>query len=257
MKAFVGVFFLGILFILFADNSLATGPQDVSNTPHNLSSGYIDPWTTSPGMHASQDEDEVCIFCHTPHGGSLDAPLWNRNPTASTFTHYTSATLSPTIATDHGVRNIYPESMLCLSCHDGSVSMYDIINFSNRTGGQPTPPGMNPSGEMFMLFPGVDPVIGHGQLDTETNDLSDDHPISFNYTTAQAHASNIGTLRLRDAVDGPEAAGLVFYGAPTVYRVECPTCHDPHVDYFTNSAYQPFLRTSNAGSVMCLACHIK
>jgi predicted CXXCH cytochrome family protein len=33
--------------------------------------------------------------------------------------------------------------------------------------------------------------------------------------------------------------------------VECASCHDPHTENAT------FLRISNAGSAVCLACHTK
>ncbi|MBI3593131.1 MAG: hypothetical protein HY099_06610 [Nitrospirae bacterium] len=35
-------------------------------------------------------------------------------------------------------------------------------------------------------------------------------------------------------------------------RVECPSCHDPH-----DPSRNTFLRKSNAGSALCLTCHIK
>jgi len=35
-------------------------------------------------------------------------------------------------------------------------------------------------------------------------------------------------------------------------KVECPTCHAVH-----DPGIQPFMRTSNAGSQLCLTCHSK
>jgi predicted CXXCH cytochrome family protein len=65
---------------------------------------------------------EICIFCHTPHNASIltDAPLWKRDlPLGSSFTVYESTTMVQ-IAGEPG--NV---SLICLSCHDGSIAIDD------------------------------------------------------------------------------------------------------------------------------------
>ena len=58
---------------------------------------------------------QICIACHTPHGGNTtvtDAPLWNHAVTTATYTLYSSSTLNAGPLTQpSGV------SKLCLSCH--------------------------------------------------------------------------------------------------------------------------------------------
>jgi predicted CXXCH cytochrome family protein len=51
---------------------------------------------------------------------------------------------------------------------------------------------------------------------------------------------------------GPGAGGGGYTGQtdPEPF-VECASCHDPH------TANPTFLRIANAGSAVCLACHIK
>ncbi len=226
---------------------LSAGPAfaGIANTPHNLSTSQPDP--TLKFAYSATNEDEICVFCHTPHGGTLDAPLWNRNmPAAGGYTQYTSAALTKAgIAT---VRNVNPESLVCLSCHDGSLTVGDIINPS---GAAPD----NTNAVLNKIVPGFGgnpgPRIGGSRSNTtDTIDLSDDHPISFSYTAVDS--ANPGTL---NPVAGVEALGLTLYGAGK--NVECSTCHDPHVDYLANPALKPFLAMSNASSAMCLACHIK
>lgn len=234
----------------------ARGPQGVANTPHNLSTTTFEPW------YQSSNEDEICIFCHTPHGGSLNGPLWNKAlPNATSFTHYASATLSTQVgAANRAVSN---ESLLCLACHDGTVSIYQVINASNRTGAQPVS-DWNVDGKLFALFPD-DGVYG-GYIGT---DLSDDHPISFLYEPVRTDAlkpKNVSSLREIGAAEG---LGVRFFpenGAIGDKRVECSSCHDPHVDYLAygplgpqtgDERYRPFLITPNNGSALCLACHIK
>ncbi|MHB1590181.1 MAG: cytochrome c3 family protein [Sulfuricella sp.] len=76
--------------------------------------------------------------------------------------------------------------------------------------------------------------------------------------------SGIGTTALRNKADmilytrtnadSVSSAGVVTAGALTGAQafVECASCHDPH-----SSVNPTFLRMSNAGSQLCLACHIK
>lgn len=228
-----------------------TGPQDIAKTPHNLSSTQPD--LTLRGLYSASNEDEVCVFCHTPHGGSLDGPLWNRDLTTITgsgkYTHYTSATLSTTVGASN--RAVNPESLLCLSCHDGSISIGDkIIN----TG------GVTPNNNIKFVQPGFGgnpgPKIGGVYGDTsQTNNLSDDHPISFSYSDVLTDKP--GTLQTVTYVE--DTKNLVLFGSSET--VECSTCHDPHVNYLSgfggDSNYAPFLAIPNTGSAMCLSCHIK
>lgn len=244
-----------VLLALGAVPALAVkGTPNVANTVHNLSVWQTD-W-----MIASANEEEICIFCHTPHGGSLTGPLWNRANSAQVYTHYTSSTLSSQVAASRG-QNIYDESRLCLSCHDGSISMYTVMNANNVTL-QPQPFW----GTGFMrgatgLTQG--PRIGMGRnadgtVNEISNDLSDDHPISFKYLPVLTDAAK-DSNRLQ-TIAYAEGQGVRFFpigAADADKRVECSSCHDPHVDYTTAAAYTPFLITPNAGSALCLACHNK
>jgi predicted CXXCH cytochrome family protein len=245
-----------LLLVLSTVPALAVkGTPNVANTVHNLSSAnaYF-------GGLGSPNEDEVCIFCHTPHGGSLTGPLWNRANSAQVYTHYTSSTLSTQVAASRGT-NIYDESRLCLSCHDGSISMYTVMNANNVTG-QPLP--FWGTGEMrgaTGLTQG--PRIGMGRnadgtVNEVSDDLSDDHPISFKYLPVLTDAAK-DSNRLQ-TIAYAEGQGVRFFpigAADADKRVECSSCHDPHVDYTTSAAYTPFLITPNAGSALCLACHNK
>lgn len=229
------------------------GPQNVSRTVHNLSSndgGFYD-------QYVSDNEEGVCIFCHTPHGGSLNGPLWNRSLPNHAFTHYNSATLSSKVGAVG--RPVSDESLLCLACHDGSIALNMVINTSNDVG----PPTIN-GGDTFMaFFAGViGGFIGKSpQNDDPTNhgDLTDDHPISFSYQEVQEFEPD-GLHSVGNAIAG----GVRFFGSD--YRVECSSCHDPHVNYdslipeddpMSDERYRPFLITPNSGSVLCLACHDK
>lgn len=237
------------------------GPSDIRNTVHNLSSGVV-----NNAMYKSTNEDEVCIFCHTPHGGSLTGPLWNRPNSTKTYTHYRSDTASSYLRGLSVSRPVSNESMLCLSCHDGSVAVHSILNISNRTAGPPLDAFGIPGGTTIiaLAIPGAMTgaqigayVNSSGTLVDDPNapGLMDDHPISFLYESVRA-------LKPTEFKDIPtaEAAGVRFFPPTAVVglkRVECSSCHDPHVGYRTNAAYTPFLITPNDGSKLCLACHTK
>ena len=234
------------LLLFAAQFCWAAKVHDVANTVHNLSS------TGLLFQYAATDEDQICIFCHTPHGGNLDAPLWNRDSTSlsgsGVFTHYTSATLSSDVGLSN--RAVNSESLACMSCHDGSIGVGDIIN----TSGLSDPDNSVVDIQGFGGQPG--PRIGATIADTlATGDLSDDHPISF----SMAAVISGGEPNLK-TVANAETAGLMFYGGASK-NVECATCHDPHVLYEAfyggDEDYRPFLRIPNTGSAMCLACHDK
>ncbi len=159
---------------------------------------------------------QICNVCHTPHNAlsATNAPLWNHTITTATFTPYSGGgTLDATVGAPSGV------SLLCLSCHDGTVAL-DAFQ-----GNTPTTT-----------------ITGNALLDV---DLSNDHPISFTYDAALVSADG----GLNDPTAAPISGWL--FGASND-QLECASCHDVHDD--TNS---PFLRVSNANSALCLTCHNK
>jgi hypothetical protein len=106
-----------------------------------------------------------------------------------------------------------------------------------------------------MWTEGVGPYLG-------TN-LVNMHPINFSYTLAVADDNELYDINL------VEDGGLKFFdddGNGTADYMECPTCHDPHVNYdWVGSEverdgdirYRPFLRKPNISSGLCLTCHNK
>ena len=203
--------------------------DNVANTKHNLSS-------SGTGSYKTSSTTDICVFCHTPHNASTtQKPLWNRSDspafTANNYAMYTSATMNMTVQTQpKGV------SLACLSCHDGLVAFDSLLN---RPGSGTSTTLMNWAGG-----------LGNKILNTSTaylgSDLTNDHPISITYNVSQDGAFNaivsgkVGNLPLYDLAVGSKN------------QVECGSCHNPH-----DSTYGTFLRASNAGSALCLKCHIK
>lgn len=192
--------------------SVTAGAASIVSSKHNMS-------VTGPGPVIASQETQVCIFCHTPHEAAPVAPLWNRRDSGASYTPYSSSTAIAAPGQPTGT------SVLCLSCHDGTVALGDVLSQTTNivmAGGVVTmPPG-----------PGL---IG--------TDLTHDHPISFEYSSILAsqngQLADPGTLRPQFKLD---AAG----------RLQCTTCHDAHDDQYGN-----FLVWPNSRSQLCVECHQK
>jgi cytochrome c553 len=93
--------------------------EDVRNTKHNF-------FSNQDVAYATSETTEICVFCHTPHGGRTDnsaAPLWNRAlPASAGYTLYSSPNFDAVASQPQGV------SLACLSCHDGTIGIDALIN---------------------------------------------------------------------------------------------------------------------------------
>ncbi len=223
-------------FIIFFSTAGAT----IVGSGHDLTA-------SGPGKFRGSS-NEVCIYCHTPHGGvSQDrygnrVALWNRSLNEGyAYTMYSSATFTGTIA-DKPTGN----TLLCLSCHDGvttdepinGAKLSNVINYS--------------SAPITMVYPSPS-FIGAVSYPAYENiniglDLSNDHPVSFVYD----HDLSVRDPGVKDPTPDNLGALKLYYG-----RLECGTCHDPHEYGTSSNGKRPFLRMSNASSAMCFQCHIK
>ncbi len=213
----------------------------IANTKHDLSF-FTTAWPESPSYQT--DEAQICVFCHTPHNGTLTGPLWNKPvPLADGFTMYRSTDATKTEL--NNVTIVSDESLLCLSCHDGSIGVNNLLNFGS-SGARPNVIE-NPGVEVPIAgTPGANKRIGaNTEVDpNSTGHLADDHPISLSYTNAQGE-NPAGLYDLATA----QGNGVVFFGGD---RLECSSCHDVH-----DNSIPPFLIKDNTGSALCLSCHIK
>jgi len=202
--------------------------------------------------------DEVCVFCHTPHGASKNMPgitdvpggkpmwLWNRtNPSGYTYNVYSSSTFS-----NFGNTGPTGISLMCMSCHDGvtSIAVNTLLNPPfGASSNQVIPVGIDAPGAIGNIYNGT-PFVGWGPnigdnypgSGSTTINLSNDHPISFDWPS--------GITGLKAA---PSDARLRLFG-PSKNRMECSTCHLVH-----DPTIVPFLAMPNNDSNMCRACHDK
>ncbi|NMG32552.1 cytochrome c3 family protein [Aromatoleum evansii] len=279
--------------LLFAALAAIAGgaAAQITNTPHNLSSsGTGENHVT--GTDGVTGTTQICVFCHTPHGAdtSAPAPLWNKAlPTGTDFTTYDNIK-SSTI--DGKILAVGSVSLACLSCHDGTQAMDNIINAPGSggltTGGGNDGLGYTWTGTRVTV---AGQLSGVAALGEGTKDLSNDHPIGIQYCgggvtgAADTVTANCADLDFRTAelrtksinnqqafwIDRGTAANqrdkgdIILYtrdfgtaGTPAMGpSVECASCHDPHSSKTTTNSDVNFMRVTTAGSQICLACHVK
>ncbi|MBP6763916.1 MAG: hypothetical protein KA141_02920 [Rubrivivax sp.] len=271
--------------------SAQTAPVGIAATKHNLGSG-----TGLAGRNQVSDTAEICVFCHTPHGGSTDAPvpLWNKRlgapgVPAGGGSYITYDTLQ-TPSLDGSVAPVGSISMACLSCHDGTQAMDNVIN-APGSGNVLADGGGNDGRNWSWTGSTVDTATGRLNSGAALigTDLSNDHPIGIQYCGGGLSGSGnavSGTCKDTDfkgpqtqlingnqifwvdtGGDGKQRTDLPLYQRTTGGlgpMVECASCHDPHVakdqagpPSTGQIAGETFLRISNASSAVCTACHVK
>lgn len=248
----------------FAGAAHAERISDIRNTKHNFSATVLPDLPGEATRQASAtSESQICAFCHTPHGANLEAktPLWNRQLSTATYTPYSSTSIDAIDLAQPGGK-----SKLCLSCHDGTIALgsVNVLNRVEKPDIDFTGPGIEADDKI---------PEGQGERTGYTRrlgvDLTNDHPISFTFDSAQAQrdgelydpaiAAHLGTRR----------AGFKPRIPLEDNKVECVSCHDPHVRD-TSGENIKFLRVNrfqqdapvdkqfNAESdIICLGCHDK
>lgn len=209
------------LFIPLMVLGLTAGLSSISYAELALSAHDFSAEAWNPGA-------QLCQPCHTPHNADTtvtESPLWNHEVTVAAHTPYSGpGTLDATVGSPAGV------SLLCLSCHDGTVALDSF------------------GGDLGSTVIGAEFSVG--------TDLSNDHPISFTYNAALATADGelFDPETVSSGLGGTIEADMLF-GTAGSATLECASCHDVHN---TVSAANPsLLLKSNVGSALCLTCHDK
>jgi predicted CXXCH cytochrome family protein len=228
----------------------------INGTVHDLS-------TVHNGMNyvASPADPlkRICIFCHAPHntyrlstatGGSgpqaPDAfdylPLWNHQLQANyNYTMYENGPGAPTEgpqASQAILNGMTPgsSSLLCLSCHDGSVAVNQYGNvdqpITSQSGG-----GLTISSQYQI---GKDKYLGNH------------HPIGFNYDSVQV--ADPGIRNADTAMLTPTTFVRDHLLGTGNQYMECDTCHSVHNKGNTG---ERLLWRSDQNSELCLTCHDK
>ena len=218
------------------------------------------------------DYREACIYCHIPHGGDSEiaVPLWNRQlPELIDYQMYTS----PNFDSESGEA---PDgiSLACLSCHDGSIAVDAVLktpkfhdwfdagvhyrmSSEGGVGSDSCGKCHNQAEGAYGGLPGSGSNKGAHDATIRylSKDLTDDHPISIWYPDDQTDTGFNQPLIIKE--DG----GRAFPNGVETFaedKVQCASCHDPHdPDEGNDEGRDPFLRTSNRYSALCVTCHSK
>jgi hypothetical protein len=258
----------------------------INGTVHDMTDPGNAQYAASP---ADAVGGRICIFCHTPHnairlsaanGGAASGtnsaaadqftylPLWNHELTqlVGTYSGYWNGpgapdwTLSPKGSQAIGLGGLSAAgslqpgsvSLLCLSCHDGTVAVNSYGSGPN--GGQVAPNGSYSSGGNV-----INPFYAIGQ----GGNLQNHHPIGFDYEAVQSldpeirddtttNLSNYGgnTMTIQAHLFGPDGVGSCNSG----YCMECASCHSVHNKGNTG---ERLLWRTDVNSQLCLTCHDK
>lgn len=222
--------------------------ERILGSKHDLTALNARAGVEAMGGVAYNDYGNPCVYCHLPPENNLEAGRgaggilgWNRiRPAAKQYETYSSGSLQETVNRPSDI------SMLCLSCHDGTMAVDRIVfkpmgwssdkqaTLHMRLGADSD---INNCGKCH------DGEIAHDiRVKTIGTDLRDDHPISVRYAGFAIDNPNFRT------VDGPWG----FDNGVTLYdgMVECASCHDVH-----NPQARMLLRVEP--SILCGTCHIK
>lgn len=252
----------------FAFTGAAPAPgSGINGTVHDLSTAHNGmSYVANPAdtYQVSNPPARICIFCHAPHntiplnaanGGDPSTggppapaafdylPLWNHTlQTDYTYTPYYNGPGAPTTGSKASQAillgmTVTGTSLLCLSCHDGTVAVNSYGNVSQ-------PPHSQSGGGGFMSTSYLIGAVGTGGAKS----LQNHHPIGFDYDTVQAADTEI-----RISTHAMGGAGTIadhLYGG----TMQCGTCHSVHN---TGNTGEALLWRSDGQSQLCLTCHAK
>lgn len=215
----------------------ASAATSIKDSKHDLSSGSA---ATVKG-----NTDQICVYCHTPHNATQNIPLWNRNnPGEGGFTLYSSVSMQNTpVKSGFTTDSI---SLFCMSCHDGSALGGSMIGAE---------PGSIADSALIPNY-GTTPtnttaITGAAKFGT---DLTKSHPVNLSYNSVDdTGLVPIATLKSNKKFP-------LFRSNSKDDNLECASCHAVHGQensLHTGENYPAFLRSSMAGSALCLGCHVK
>jgi hypothetical protein len=244
--------------VSIGDYGAGTAANGIAGSRHNM--GAFGKYVQTDGT------SEICVFCHAPHHGGTNAPLWNKGvPTG--FTSYGTTLAGTTVGAPGGA------TLACLSCHDGVSTFDTLINAPGKGNGGSNNKIATDMGWVFKM-----PILGATALQLDHfgdpncgichnsaskagpvrmnigTDLRDDHPVSVTYTAGKGSlrptSDDIATIDLTSGLATTNAnisqnrwavgGAIVGPGEATIAdllrggKVECSSCHDPH---FSNKSW--------------------
>ncbi len=256
---------LGLAALFLLALSPCAALAGIRGTVHDLSVAGPAGSTYSP--YPPDAQQRICIFCHAPHdtyvlspanGGPAAGvgsgpraadeftylPLWNHTLQTSTayrmYENGPGAPQSPASpsASQAIAGGMAPggTSLLCLSCHDGSVAVNSYGDPAQLQSSQ-----SHGSTTIRLVY-----RIGGDGL------LANHHPIGFDFDLVQAVDSGIRPADAATFGDGQPVRNHLY--GPGSRRMECGTCHAVHGN---GTGGESLLWRGDERSAFCLTCHVK
>lgn len=196
----------------------------------------------------------LCSFCHIAHkfkaeggSGTPGELLWNHKLSTAQYTayssHYNSMPGGSTTPLSNG--DTSNPSVLCLSCHDGTVAINE--NYSDINNAK------------------LGDVMIQEQYTIDPGDIMRTHPINFSYDATLA--TKDGTIKVplnitNTNTPSVDAGGEIrlWNTASVQNSMQCSTCHEPHSSAhlmfrdFTTAAGDRAASMGKSWS-WCLYCH--
>ncbi len=215
--------------------------------------------------------DRLCIFCHAPHhtykltvGAALGTgptapsnatylPLWNHTITTTVFIPYNNGPDEPIAGPKRSQAidtfdKIGATSLLCLSCHDGTISVNEYGHAPQSAASQ--------SGGGITIESGTG-TGGIGEYNIgKSGYLVNHHPIGFPYDVVagldlEIYQSTIAVFdQTYDSGSNIIPISNLLWGG----KMECSTCHAVHNKGNTG---EKLLYVSDKNSNLCFSCHNK
>ena len=244
--------------LILAGNAMAAPGDGINGSVHDLAVGI---YAANPpdNQLADATKPRICIYCHAPHNtyklspanlgpGAAGAgpqapdafnylPLWNHDLTTNyaAYTMYFSGPgrplTGPKALQAFNAMTPGSVSLLCLSCHDGSVA---VNAYGNNDQLQRSHSG------------GGTPITNQRYIIGKDNYLGNHHPIGFNYAAVSAVDTEIRDASLATMGTAGTVADHLYNS-----KMECATCHSVHNKGNTGES---LLWRSDAASRLCLTC---
>lgn len=240
--------------LVLALASFGFAQQDAHLSVHDFSVTY------SGGASAFQG----CKGCHVPHGGAIAGDttqpqrntvfgtattgdyttgqnkLWDKLISTNSFQTYSSDNVTgPFMSAPASSTDPAWHSYLCFSCHDGSIANLNI-------------PSGTVASDNFLLNG------GNGDID-----LTNDHPVDVSWPSDTINYEL--PANVTGALTSYNKQAMPLYGGSSVNKIECATCHNPHLQAgVVSQAFRGnFLRigtgvtpTVSDNTSLCRTCHL-
>ncbi len=198
----------------------AIGADDITSTKHDF---------VTTGFGGDFSNVGLCGTCHYPHNTGSAQLIWNHTLSSNALTFGASASTVAGTTLPTNIASAPGTTKNCLSCHDGSVAVGDLIKGTDW---------------------GTKMITGNAVIGTAGN-ISGNHPVEIPYPDQANAVYNSITSKADPTGFNPTPAVVKLMGNTAGQKgIMCASCHNPH-----DKTNVKFLR--DPWATLCTRCHIK